>query len=116
MGLYVGKNNNVVTLAPACEYANSIVTTLLKSAGCCKLGNRLLIQWGLNGVLNGSKIVFKQPYADTSYVVLTQVTAVSDNLSGAVSVFCDTTLKTTTSFSVAVSTSVALDWIAIGYV
>lgn len=116
MGLYVDKNNNVVTLAPACEYANSIVTTLLKSAGCCKLGNRLLIQWGLNGVLNGSKIVFKQPYADTSYVVLTQVTAVSDNLSGAVSVFCDTTLKTTTSFSVAVSTSVALDWIAIGYV
>ena len=116
MGVYIDKSGNVMTTAPACECINSIVTTLLKASGCCKFGNRLLFQWGLDGVTNGSKILFKQPYADTSYVVLTQVTAMTGNLVGAVSVFCDTILKTTTGFSVAVSSNVALEWVAIGYV
>lgn len=116
MGVYIDKSGNVMTTAPACECINSIVTTLLKTSGCCKFGNRLLFQWGLDVVTNGSKILFKQPYADISYVVLTQITAITGNLVGAVSVFCDTILKTTTGFSVAVSSNVALEWVAIGYV
>lgn len=65
-------NGNVVTAAPECDSANSIVTTINKSKadnGYFQLGNGLIIQWGKTTTLNhnpASPVSITLPIAFTS--------------------------------------------------
>lgn len=76
-------NGTQYTYCPGCDWDNSILTNVAvnrSSNGYLKLGNGLLLQWGINsaaGYNNTTTVNFPTAFVDTAYTI--QCTAVDGN-------------------------------------
>lgn len=112
-------NGSFYSYLPACDMANSIVTTTAISRarnGYVKLGNGIIIQWGLATTASGTgtkQVTLPTAFSNTNYeVVVTGVqTSYSNDYVGAVEVQSQTSLGFTI-YSCGYSQA---RWIAIGY-
>lgn len=114
----LGKSSSGVefTYCPACDWDNSIVTTISKSrsqnGGYFKLGNGLIIQWG-SVALNGqhwATVTLPTAFTRTNYSIALS----SAEVGWTQSVTHQSRNKTTTTFETLGQGS-PLSWIAIGY-
>ena len=100
---------------------NSIVTTVAHGSNYVKLGNGLILQWGIIATnqdtsgANYATIALSTPFSDTKYRIFTSVTAMESDFVGGVARNTVTALKTTTSFKISYNISAAIEWFAIGW-
>lgn len=107
------------TYLPACDLASSIVTTTAISKtknGHVKLGNGIIIQWGLAATASGTgtkQVSLPTAFSNTNYeVVVTGVqTSYSNDYVGAVEVIS----QTSSNFTIYSCGYSQARWIAIGY-
>lgn len=106
-------NGTAFTYAPACDAADSIVTTVNKnkaSNGYFQLGNGLIVQWGTVATTTATSGTVTYPKAFTNAVSRAILNA---NASGVVAY---PSAEKTTGFTWnKTSTNCAIKWIAIGY-
>lgn len=124
--IQIGYNSNgdIYTSAPACNFKNSIVTTIShtysstnNTINAVKFGNGLIINWGrvsLNGVISSSNkvITFAIPYTTNAKVVASRNANAGQNVPVVVG------WEGTTSFTIGCpsgSSSGYVNFIAIGY-
>ena len=102
----IGANNEIYTVAPACAFNDSIVTTVSHDSNYVRFGNGIQICFG-NSAVNQT-ITFQQPFKDAGYKVgFCQTENAEHNINNTA------VNKTTTSFNF--NRGYTGDWIAIGY-
>lgn len=74
MGIYLDSLGNLQTNAPACDNANSILTTVAitkAETGYVKLGNGMILQWGVvsHGYDARKTVTLGYPFGNTNYKV-----------------------------------------------
>lgn len=109
LGLRALQDGSFGTMAPRCNWENSIVTTVSHGSNYVRFGNGLQICWGSVGVGNQTA-TFQQPFknADYSVSVVGNYTQTSSNAP----TFQN---KNTTNFQIHSSNAISTNWIAIGY-
>lgn len=113
LGVGYGANGTAYTKAPACDWVDSIVTTVNSSKssnGYFQLGNGLIIQWGFVEATTATSGTVTYPKAFTNAASRVILNA---NTSG---VIAYPTTETTTDFKWnKTNTSCSIKWIAVGY-
>lgn len=111
-----------VAMAPASDYANTIVTTtgISKSGnGFVKLGNGIIIQWGRYPSYvspDPQRVTFPTPFTSTNYkAVCTYFRTGGDVDSGKDHINVDTQFTTGFTFRMSDTAAYGVNWIAIGY-
>lgn len=118
MGIYYPASGNPYTYAPPSDVNGSIVTTVNKSKsanGYFKLGNGLIVQWGVTSTGGGDKTVtLPTAFTSTNYSVST-AWSYDGSLSSSYGHFTIKSHSTTNFVYHNESSNAASFWIAIGY-
>ena len=121
VGIWIKQNGESGSWAFPCNINNSILTTVSHGSNYVKLGNGLILQWGIivtnqdTSGANYATIALSTPFSDTKYRIFTNVTAMESDFVGGVARNTVTALKTTTSFKISYNISAAIEWFAIGW-
>lgn len=117
----ITSDGTAFTNAPACDWNDSIVTTVNKSKarnGYFQLGNGLIIQWGAGAIAanaTSANVTFPRAFtSSTSYTFMVQHVGGS-NTGGITTHEQATTTGIKINYSQSYSAIRAFDWIAIGY-